>query len=137
MPTIKRFEDLECWKEARRFVNLIYSLTGGKSFSKDAELVERITGSAVSSMGNIAEGFYRNSNEDFLKALNRARAFVAETMSHAYVAVDQGYITPEELLQVQEGADLVWKKLNGLIRYLNKKSRAPKEIGPKLPNEMH
>lgn len=43
MATIKRFEDLECWQEARKFVRLIYSLSKGNSFSKDFRLVSQIT----------------------------------------------------------------------------------------------
>jgi four helix bundle protein len=54
MATIKRFEDLECWQEARKLVQLIYRLTKNKAFSKDFSLVGQITDSAVSSMANIA-----------------------------------------------------------------------------------
>ena len=50
MTTIKRFEDLECWQEARSFVQLIYGLTKSELFSKDYRLVAQITDSAVSSM---------------------------------------------------------------------------------------
>ena len=52
MPTIKRFEDLECWQEARKFVKLIYDLTKKDGFRKDFRLVGQVTDSAVSSMAN-------------------------------------------------------------------------------------
>jgi four helix bundle protein len=52
MSTIKRFEDLECWQEARRFVQLIYQLSKKDRFSRDYRLVSQITDSAVSSMAN-------------------------------------------------------------------------------------
>ena len=36
MPTIKRFEDLECWQEARKLVKLIYSaIKANPEFQKD------------------------------------------------------------------------------------------------------
>lgn len=54
MPTIKRFEDLECWQEARKLVKLIYELTKKDAFSRDFRLVGQVTDSAVSSMANIA-----------------------------------------------------------------------------------
>jgi len=120
MATIKRFEDLECWQEARKFVNLIYSLTKKNAFSKDFRLVAQITDSAVSSMANIAEGFHRKSNRDFMKFLDYSRASVAETVSHSYVALDQNYISEEELELVKRRADVVWKKVNNFIAYLNK-----------------
>jgi len=120
MATIKRFEDLECWQEARKFVRLIYDLTKKGKFSKDFRLVSQITDSAVSSMANIAEGFHRKSNKDFMKFLDYSRASVAETLSHSYVALDQEYINQEELELVKQQADVVWKKVNNFISYLNK-----------------
>ena len=129
MATIKRFEDLECWQEARQLVNLIYGLTNNAYFKKDFELVRQVRGSAVSIMANIAEGFHRNSNKDFLRFLDYSRASIAETISHCYVALDQKYIDEQEITIVKREADAVWKKINGLISYLNqltkKKFRAP------------
>ena len=120
MPTIKRFEDLECWQEARLFVKLIYRLTKNKQFSKDYRLVSQITDSAVSSMANIAEGFHRKSNKDFMRFLDYSRSSIAETVSHAYVAQDQEYITEIDMQKVNNQADIVWKKVNNFISYLNK-----------------
>jgi len=54
LATIKRFEDLECWQEARELVKIVYSLTKKTEFKKDYELVRQVRKSAVSSMGNIA-----------------------------------------------------------------------------------
>ena len=127
MATIKRFEDLECWREARKLVQLIYRLTKNKEFSKDFGLVRQITNSAVSSMANIAEGFHRKSNKDFMKFLDYSRASVAETVSHGYVAFDQHYITTEELESVKAQADIVWKKVNNFITYLNKSVKKGKQ----------
>ena len=123
MATIKRFEDLECWQEARKFVRLIYKLTKNDAFGKDFRLVGQITDSAVSSMANIAEGFHRKSNKDFMKFLDYSRASVAETVSHSYVGLDQRYISKEELELVKQQADIVWKKVNNFITYLNKSGK--------------
>jgi len=120
MATIKRFEDLECWQEARKFVQLIYRLTKKKHFSQDFRLVGQITDSAVSSMANIAEGFHRRSNRDFMKFLDYSRSSVAETVSHSYVALDQHYINEKELDIINAQADTVWRKVNNFIAYLNK-----------------
>ncbi|HEC92406.1 MAG TPA: four helix bundle protein [Candidatus Atribacteria bacterium] len=122
MGTIKRFEELECWQEAREFVKLIYELTKKGKFMRDFELVSQLRRSAVSSMANIAEGFHRNSNRDFMKFLDYSRSSVAESVSHCYVALDQNYIDEKEMGQVKQQADIVWKKVNNFITYLNKKS---------------
>lgn len=120
MATIKRFEELECWQEARKFVQLIYELTKKNDFKKDFELVGQIKRSAISSMANIAKGFHRNSNRDFMKFLDYSRSSIAETVSHCYVALDQDYIDEEKLHLVKRQAEVVWKKVNNLIAYLNK-----------------
>jgi len=120
MATIKRFEDLKCWQEARKFAKLIYELTNGGKFGKDFRLVAQVSDSAVSSMANIAEGFHRNSNRDFMRFLDYSRASVAETISHCYVALDQGYIGEMEMERVNEQANIVWKKVNAFISYVNK-----------------
>ncbi len=69
-------------------------------------------------MANIAEGFHRKSTRDFLKFLDYSRASIAETVSHGYVALDQGYITDSEMKEMRNHADIVWKKVNSLITYL-------------------
>lgn len=120
MATIKRFEDLECWQEARKLVKLIYGLTKKPDFKRDYELVGQIRRSAVSSMANISEGFHRNSNKDFMKFLDYSRSSIAETVSHRYVALDQNYINETEMAVVNDQADIVWKKVNNFITYLDK-----------------
>jgi four helix bundle protein len=120
MTTIKRFEDLECWKEARGLVQTIYQLTKNKKFSADFDLRSQVRRSGVSVMANIAEGFHRNSNKDFLKFLDYSRSSIAETLSHCYVALDQEYIAKSDMEALKQQADLVWRKINNLISYLNK-----------------
>jgi four helix bundle protein len=120
MACIRRFEDLDCWREARVLVGLVYRLTKRGDFALDYELVRQIHRSALSSMANVAEGFHRNSRRDFLRFLDYARASIAETLSHAYVAEDQGYVGPQDVRQLHRQADTAWKKINGLIAYLRK-----------------
>jgi four helix bundle protein len=120
LATIKRFEDLECWQEARKFVKLIYEFTKREKFRKDFELVSQIRRSAVSVMANIAEGFHRKSTKDFMRFLDYSRSSIAETISHAYVALDQEYIEQNDLTESKQLSDVVWKKVNNFITYLNK-----------------
>ena len=120
MATIKRFEELECWQAARNFVKKVYRLTKNEKFKKDFELINQIRRSAVSSMANIAEGFHRNSTKDFLRFLDYARSSISESISHAYVAVDQEYIDVDELEELKQSGDCLWKQINALIRYLSR-----------------
>jgi len=118
--TIKSFKDIECWQQARTLVRRVYLLTRKEHFKKDFELVSQIRRSAVSSMANVAEGFHRNSKKDFLKYLDYARSSVAETVSHCYVALDQGYISEKEMTELESQADAVWRKMNAFIAYLDR-----------------
>ena len=53
--TIKRFEDLECWQEGRKLVNMVYgAINNGTDFQKDFRLNGQTTGAAISVMNNIA-----------------------------------------------------------------------------------
>ena len=103
-------------------VRQIYNLTNTGKFSQDFELKNQVRRSAVSIMANIAEGFHRNSNKDFMKFLDYSRSSIAETLSHCYVALDQVYIEDAEMQALKQQVDLVWKKINSLISYLNKNS---------------
>jgi len=123
MATIKRFEDLKCWQAARELTKYVYKLTKKEKFSRDFELVRQVRKSTVSSMGNTAEGFHRNSNIDFMRFLGYSRSSIAETVSHLYVAYDQEYIDDNELEEVKRLADIAWKKNNNFISYLNKGSK--------------
>jgi four helix bundle protein len=128
MATIKRFEDLECWQEARRFVKFIYELTKKERFRKDLELVGQVKDSVISAMSNIAEGFHRRSTKEFMRFLDISRASIAETVSHCYVALDQEYIDSSDMDKVNEKADIVWKKVNNFISYLNSLPKTRKGI---------
>ena len=83
-------------------------------------MVSQIRRSAVSSMANVAEGFHRSSKKDFLKYLDYARSSVAETVSHGYVALDQGYLSEKEMAELESQADAVWRKMNAFIAYLDR-----------------
>ena len=123
MATVKRFEDLECWQEARRLVRLIYGFTRKGEFARDFELKPQIVRSSISVMANIAEGFHRKSNKDFMKFLDYSRSSVAETLSHCFVAYDLEYIDENEMQNVKQQCDLLWKKVNRFIAYLNQSNQ--------------
>ena len=63
---IRRFEELECWKETRILVRMVYDSIN-KKFKRDYRLRNQATAAAVSTMSNIAEGFSRHSNKEFIQ----------------------------------------------------------------------
>jgi four helix bundle protein len=117
--TIKRFEDLECWQEARKLVNMIYSAINESSeFQKDFRLVSQYTAAGVSVMNNIAEGWASLSNAEFIRFLKYSRRSGAEAQNCSYVALDQEYISHSSFQEIYDQALKTIKIIDGLIRYL-------------------
>jgi four helix bundle protein len=115
---IRKFEDLECWQEARRLVVTIYDTAKRVSFSKDYNLKEQIIGAAISIMANIAEGFDSQSNIEFVRFLRYSRRSVSEVQNCLYIALDQNYIPQQTLDAINKQCDKVRQIIDGLIRYL-------------------
>jgi four helix bundle protein len=122
MSTIKRFEDLHCWQEARELVRLVYAGTNVGLFKRDFETKGQIRRAAISVMNNIAEGFGRMSKRDFIRFLEISQTSANEVKSIAYAALDQNYWTPETAKIIQDKAEDVKSLDLGLIRYLTKKT---------------
>ena len=129
---IERFEDLECWQQARLLVNMVYSaINNSARFQKDYRLVDQITGAAVSIMNNIVEGWASQSNAEFIRFLTYSRRSSAETQNCAYVAIDQGYIIEDTFNNIYDQGLRTIRIIDGLLRYL--RSRRPKKkVAPKL-----
>jgi len=92
---ITRFEDLICWHQARKLVNIVHNLTNQNQFSKEYELRNQIRRAAISSMTNIAEGFSRFHKKDFIRFLDISQSSAEEVKSLLYIALDQKYITKD------------------------------------------
>ena len=92
---IKSFEELEIWQTARELSKDIYAISRVGEFSKDFRFVSQITASAGSIMDNIAEGFERDGNKEFLQFLSIAKGSCGEVRSQIYRAYDVGYINGE------------------------------------------
>lgn len=121
---ITKFEDLECWQEARKLMKMIYEITKNNSFSKDYSLKGQIIEAGISIMNNIAEGFDSQSNIEFIRFLRYSRRSTSEVQSCLYIALDQNYITKQMLDKIYEQCDKVRQIIDGFIRYLRKQKRA-------------
>lgn len=121
---INRFEDLECWQEARKLAKIVYEITKDNNFPKDYRLKDQIIGAGISVMNNIAEGFDSQSNIEFVRFLRYSRRSASEVQNCLYIALDQKYITQQILDNCYTQCDKVRKIVDGLIRYLRKQKRA-------------
>ena len=126
--TIQKFEDLECWQQARNLVNLVYTaVKSNEEFQKDFRLSGQITGAAISVMNNTAEGWASQSNPEFIRFLTYSRRSSAETQNCAYIALDQQYISDEVFREIYEQGLKTIQIIDGFLRYLrSKRPKRPK-----------
>ncbi|MBX2946738.1 MAG: four helix bundle protein [Cyclobacteriaceae bacterium] len=120
MAKINTFEDLEVWKKASELSIAIFELTQIGSFSKDYSLKDPINKTTGSIMDNIAEGFDRGGNREFIQFLSIAKGSAAEVRSQLYRALDRNHINPSEFELLKEKTVDVGKQLSGFMTYLSK-----------------
>ena len=115
---LTRFEDLECWQEARTLVRKVYAATSDGAFKKDLRLSGQIQAAAASVMANIAEGFIWHSDKEFTHFLFIAMSSAAEVQSHLYIAVDQEYVDQPQFKAIYTQTNKTAMIISGLIKYL-------------------
>jgi four helix bundle protein len=118
MNKIERFEDILAWQKARVLTRERYGSTRIGSFAKDYGLKDQVQRASVSTMSNIAEGFERGGDREFVQFLSNSKGSCGEVKSHLYVALDQGYVTQVSFDQLYAKADEVSRLVGGFMNYL-------------------
>ncbi|MBI3938381.1 MAG: four helix bundle protein [Betaproteobacteria bacterium] len=118
MTGFKNFEDIESWQIARRLANEIYVISGRGKFSKDFVLRDQMRRASISVLSNIAEGFERGGNAEFIQFLSVAKGSVGEIRAQTYVALDCQYMDQAQFERIHAMATELSRKLAALIAYL-------------------
>ena len=119
MKRIKRFEDIQSWKLARRLTSQIYRVTSTGDFVRDFGLKDQIRRASVSILSNIAEGFERGNDKEFAYFLSLAKGPSGEVRAQLYVALDLGYLSEDIFNELSDCVREIGELLGGFIRYLN------------------
>lgn len=92
MATIARFEDLICWQKARELTKGVYKAFRG---CRDYGFTDQIQRASVSVMSNIAEGFERGTQQEFVNYLFIAKGSAGEVRAQLYAGLDVEYLNME------------------------------------------
>lgn len=119
MGKILKFEDLEIWRLAREICQYIELLLENTNLKNNYSLKNQIDRSSGSIMDNIAEGFERNGNREFIQFLSIAKGSAGEVKSQSYRAFDKKLISEEQHLKLNEMVELEKNKIGAMMNYLN------------------
>ena len=118
MARIEKFEDIEAWKLARRATKLGYEVSLTERLCRDFALVNQIRRASISILSNIAEGFEREGNKEFLQFLSIAKGSCGEVRAQLYIAFDQNYIDEATFSSISETLKETSRTISGLMKYL-------------------
>jgi len=120
MATIKRFEDIISWQKARELNKLIGDITDLGKFKRSYKLIDQVESSSGSIIDNIAEGFERGGNKEFIQFLYISKGSCGEFRSQLYRALDRHYLTQVEFDLLYNLAKEIIILLQKLVDYLHK-----------------
>ncbi|MDZ4340544.1 MAG: four helix bundle protein [candidate division NC10 bacterium] len=114
----QEFEELNVYQRARELTNRIYELTRDGAFARDFGLVDQVRRASVSIISNIAEGFERGTNAEFVQFLFIAKGSCGEVRTQVSVAFDQQFISKEDHEDLTDRCRRISAMLANLISYL-------------------
>lgn len=116
MAAARSFTELQFWQRARKWSAEIFRHTRQAAFSRDQRLVVQVNDSSESVMSNMAEGFGRGTQEEFITFLGYALGSLDETQSHLCAAYDRGYLDKDEFARLYREGTAIRKLTVGFIR---------------------
>lgn len=120
---INRFEEMQIWIDSISIAKEVYNLTSVGKFSKDYFLRDQIQRSVVSISSNIAEGFERSNNNEFIRFLNIAKGSAGEARSQIHLAFEIGLVNELEYQHVKTSLTEISKQIGAFIKYLKENKK--------------
>ena len=117
--TVKRFEELEIWKNSRLLCRKIRELSLNSSLAKDYSIKDQILRSSGSVMDNIAEGYERDGKKEFLQYLYIAKGSPGETRSQVYRCFDVHHLSEEQYLSLLNDCLNLSAQIKNFINYIS------------------
>jgi four helix bundle protein len=111
------FRELKVWQEAKGLAIEIYKITTQGKLKTDYGLRDQIQKSAVSIASNIAEGYERNSDKDFIRFIYIAKGSLSELLTQLEIASGVGYLENDILEVLTDKCNKIGSMLTRLIKY--------------------
>ena len=122
MSKLGKFEDLTIFQMARNLCKEVYVITRHSEFKKDTRFVQQIHAAAGSIMDNIAEGYERDGNKEFINFLYIAKGSCGEVRSQLIRASDVGFIDKETATRLYEDSINLSKAISNFMISLKRSS---------------
>jgi four helix bundle protein len=120
MAKIEVFEDLVSWQKGRELTRAVYRLSRTGEFARDYPLRDQIRSACISITSNIAEGFERGGDKEFIQFLSQAKGSCGEVRSQLYVALDEVYISEAQFNELKGLALETSRAIAGMMSYLKR-----------------
>ena len=119
-PKMKTYRDLIVWQKAMQMVTCIYQLTGDFPKNELYGLTSQIRRCAISIPSNIAEGYGRNSTDDYLRFLNISRASLYELQTQLEISFNLNFLVKADFEKIYEATREIERMLSSLIIKINR-----------------
>jgi four helix bundle protein len=136
MARIERFEDIDAWKKGRELRRAIYTCSRNGAFGKDFALRDQIRRSAISITSNIAEGFERGGNKEFIQFLANSKGSCGELRDQLYAALDEQHISADLFETLCRQAVEISRMISGLMSYLKQSEMRGANFKPEEPEKL-
>lgn len=117
---ISNFKDLKIWKSAVNITKEIYLYTSSGPILKDYSLKDQIRRATISISSNIAEGFERNNNNEFIQFLKIAKGSIGEVRGQIFTAQEIKYIDKNKFKELDSQLLLLSLQVGKFLSYLKK-----------------
>jgi len=129
LATAKRFEDLEAWQKARQLAITVYRVSSSGRFNRDFVLRDQARRAVVSIVSNIAEGFERGGNREFMQFLAMSKGSCGELRAQLHLAKDLAYLSEGDFELLMNEALRISRMLSGLLGYLRQSDMRGSKYG--------
>lgn len=125
--SVRTFEDLRVWREARRLRIRVSGLLKSFPSYEKYKLVDQLHRATRSVTANIAEGYGRFHHQENIQYCRQARGSLYEVLDHLICAYDEKYINQDTLKSLKADIQQCIKQLNGYIKYL-RRAKAQQQV---------